>query len=56
MNEIVKLTRKLKISTVVEGVETKENEELIQSFGCRYGQGYYYSKPISASEFSEKYM
>ena len=56
MNEIVELTKKLKISTVVEGVETKENEELVRALGCEYGQGYYYSMPMSASEFSEKYV
>lgn len=56
MNEIVELTKKLKISTVVEGVETKENEELVRDLGCEYGQGYYYSMPMSASEFSEKYV
>lgn len=56
MNEIVELTKKLKISTVVEGVETKENEELVRALGCEYGQGYYYSMPMSASEFSGKYV
>lgn len=56
MNEIVELTKKLKISTVVEGVETKENEELVRALGCEYGQGYYYSMPMSASKFSEKYV
>ena len=56
MNEIVELTKKLKISTVVEGVETKENEELVRALGCEYGQGYYNSMPMSASEFSEKYV
>lgn len=56
MNEIVELTKKLQISTVVEGVETKENEELVRALGCEYGQGYYYSMPVSAREFSEKYV
>ena len=56
MNEIVELTKKLKITTVVEGVETEENEELIKSFGCEYGQGFYYSRPVSVQEFSEKYL
>ena len=56
MNENEELTKKLKISTVVEGVETKENEELVRALGCEYGQGYYYSMPMSASEFSEKYV
>ena len=36
--------------------ETEENEELIKSFGCEYGQGFYYSRPVSVQEFSEKYL
>ena len=56
MEHIVQMSKSLHISTVVEGVETKENEKLIQSLGCDYGQGYFYSKPSDAAEFSEKYM
>ena len=56
MSEIVELTKKLKISTVIEGVETQENEDLIKKLGCGYGQGYYYSRPVSVEEFSEKYV
>lgn len=56
MDEVVKLTKNLKIRTVVEGVETEENEKLIQKMDCDYGQGYYYGKPVSAEEFSEKYI
>ena len=56
MTEIVDLTKKLDINTVVEGVVTKENEELIRSLGCEYGQGYYYSRPVNVREFTEKYL
>ena len=56
MDEVVKLTKKLKIRTVVEGVETEENEKLVQKLDCDYGQGYYYGRPVSAEEFTEKYI
>lgn len=56
MKEIVELTKKLDISTVVEGVETAENEALIRSLGCELGQGYYYGRPVSEEEFSETYV
>lgn len=56
MEEIVQLAKRLHITTVAEGVETLEHEQLIKSFGCDYGQGYYYSRPISASDFNETYM
>lgn len=56
MAQMIKLTKNLHISTVAEGVETEENERFIKGLGCDYGQGYYYSRPISAEEFNEKYM
>ena len=56
MEQIVQLTRRLQISTVVEGVETAENEKLCSDMGCDLGQGYYYSRPIPREEFNRKYM
>ena len=56
MELIVQLTGKLHISTVVEGVETAENEALCRDMGCDLGQGYYYSRPIPREEFNQKYM
>ena len=50
---VLALARKLGIQTVVEGVETPENEELVRSLACDYGQGYYYSKPIPAEQFRQ---
>ena len=43
------MMRKRKV--VVEGVETKEQAELLRNYGCDFFQGYYYSKPISEEEF-----
>lgn len=56
LQHIITLARDLHIRTVAEGVETEEDEVLVRSLGCDYGQGYYYSKPIPASEFEEKYF
>lgn len=53
---IFALAKKLGIETVTEGVETKEDEVLIQSMGCNYGQGYYYSKPIPAKDFYTAFL
>lgn len=46
----------LGINVVCEGVETKEQVEALQHIGCNYVQGYYYSRPISAKAFFEKYF
>lgn len=56
MEQIVKLTSRLNISTVVEGIETAENEKLCRDMGCDLGQGYYYSRPIPVKEFNQMYM
>lgn len=56
LEEIIKLTKILSISTVVEGIETKEYHDFVKSLDCHYGQGYYYDKPISQQEFEIRYM
>ncbi|WP_070000001.1 putative bifunctional diguanylate cyclase/phosphodiesterase [Cellulosilyticum sp. I15G10I2] len=53
---IIDLSRLLNIETVAEGVETKEQAELLSAMGCNMIQGYYYSKPIEADLFEERYM
>ena len=55
MEQVVQLSKKLAISTVVEGVETEANEQLIKGLGCDYGQGYLYSRPPE-EEFTERWV
>ena len=43
----------LKMQTIAEGVETKEQVEFLKSIGCRYVQGFYYSKPLPVGEFEK---
>lgn len=45
----------MRLKTVVEGVETKEQVAALKVLGCDYVQGYYYSKPLPAAEF-ERYI
>jgi EAL domain-containing protein (putative c-di-GMP-specific phosphodiesterase class I) len=35
---------------VAEGVETIEQLVWLKKLQCKYGQGYYFSKPLSAEE------
>ena len=56
MEEIVHIAGRLGISTLAEGVETPKDEQFIRSIGCDTGQGYLYSRPLSAEDFDEKYM
>lgn len=56
MFSIFAMAKKLGIEMVTEGVETKEDETLILSMGCDYGQGYYYSKPMPVMDFHNIYL
>lgn len=56
MEQIIELSRKLQIRTVVEGVETAEDDRMIREWGCDTGQGYYYGRPVRAEEFTAHYM
>jgi predicted signal transduction protein with EAL and GGDEF domain len=41
------------MTTTAEGVETKEQLEQMRAEGCTEVQGYFYSRPMPASEISE---
>lgn len=38
---------------VAEGIERPEQAAALRSMGCRFGQGYLYSRPAAAAEFEE---
>lgn len=52
---IIEMAEGLGIRVICEGVETKEQIEMLRRIGCRYVQGYYYSKPIPVERFVEQY-
>jgi diguanylate cyclase (GGDEF)-like protein len=47
---IIDLATNLNMATVGEGIESLEDAEILNKMECRYGQGYYFSKPMKASE------
>lgn len=49
---IVELARVMGMDVVAEGVETQEQHNLLLELGCRYGQGFLYSRPVKASVMS----
>lgn len=56
LNSIIKLSHNLDIVVICEGVETKEQLELLNDMGCEQYQGYYFSKPIPKEEFCDTYI
>jgi diguanylate cyclase (GGDEF)-like protein len=51
MASVVRMAGWLDLPVIVEGVETKEQYEFLQSIGCGYIQGYYFAKPMTVSDY-----
>jgi diguanylate cyclase (GGDEF)-like protein/PAS domain S-box-containing protein len=43
---VLDLGRSLDLTIVAEGIETAEQAEMLAKLGCKYGQGYIFSKPV----------
>jgi EAL domain-containing protein (putative c-di-GMP-specific phosphodiesterase class I) len=50
---IVSLARTLELAVVAEGIELDGHRAALTGMGCSYGQGYLFSKPVTADEFLE---
>ena len=50
---IVNLAKFLGVTTVAEGVETKEELEYLKEQGCNYGQGKYFYMPMCVKQFEK---
>jgi EAL domain-containing protein (putative c-di-GMP-specific phosphodiesterase class I) len=51
LSGILSMFQALNIDTVVEGIETLEQEQLLQALNCDYLQGYYYNRPMIGEQF-----
>lgn len=47
---ILNMAENLHLDVVAEGIENANQKRLLYSMGCRYGQGFYFSKPLPAEE------
>jgi diguanylate cyclase (GGDEF)-like protein len=50
---VVSIGEALGVAVIAEGVETPEQATMLRGEGCLEGQGYLYSRPIPAEEFSK---
>lgn len=50
LRSVIQLADKMQIAVIAEGVETREQIELLRKMGCVYGQGYYYYRPMPMRE------
>ncbi|MDX1295259.1 MAG: EAL domain-containing protein, partial [Sulfurimonadaceae bacterium] len=48
---ILVLAKSLEYHVIAEGIEYSEQEAFLKEYGCDYGQGYLFSKPLDAEAF-----
>lgn len=51
---IISLAHALNLDVVAEGVELKKEVDILKKHNCEFVQGYYFSKPLTVEDFSEK--
>lgn len=54
LKHIIAMIEELNLNSLAEGVEDKEQIDLLREYGCEIVQGYYYSKPLPVLEYEEK--
>ena len=54
LKNVIQLAKDLSITTVAEGIETKQQENFLISIGCDIGQGYLFSKPVDMDTFESR--
>jgi EAL domain-containing protein (putative c-di-GMP-specific phosphodiesterase class I) len=47
------LANNLGLDVVAEGVETSDQVRLLRDLHCRYAQGFFFSRPLSARQAEE---
>ena len=56
VNAIIMMSKGLKLETIAEGVEEKEQKDILLELGCDQIQGYYYGRPVNAQDFEKTYL
>ena len=51
LGKVIELGDSLGMRVICEGIETPEEENLLLSLGCRYGQGFFNAKPMPVNDF-----
>jgi EAL domain-containing protein (putative c-di-GMP-specific phosphodiesterase class I) len=50
---VIAMAHGLKLEVVAEGIETAEQLEFLTDHDCEYGQGYYFSRPVSFADMEK---
>ncbi|MBO7698449.1 MAG: EAL domain-containing protein, partial [Erysipelotrichaceae bacterium] len=53
---ILDIARSLKVPVIAEGVERETQLQLLKKLGCNVVQGFYFSRPLPATEFEKRFL
>ena len=53
---VLNMAKTLALPTIVEGVETEEQSEMLRKQGCDMAQGYYYYRPMPVDEYEKSIL
>ena len=56
LNDVIRMAHRMHLCVVAEGIETREQMEMLQSMGCDYAQGYFFAKPMPIAEFEKVWL
>jgi EAL domain-containing protein (putative c-di-GMP-specific phosphodiesterase class I) len=56
VRSVLALAASLDIETVAEGIEQEAQMQTLIDLGCRYGQGYLFSRPLAPDVFAQTFF
>ena len=56
VSSTVGLSKKLGLSVIAEGIESRAAVDVLMSMGCEEGQGYFFGRPMPARAFEDQFL
>ena len=56
LKKIVEIVQDTEMKVLCEGIETKEQSDLLRAMQCSFGQGYYFYRPMPVDQFEERIL
>lgn len=56
VSSTIGLSKQLGLSVIAEGIENRATADFLVSMGCEEGQGYFFGRPMPASDFEAQFL
>ena len=56
VSSTIGLSKQLGLSVIAEGIEDRATADFLFSMGCAEGQGYFFGRPVPASDFEANFL